>query len=632
MDSRNINKTTAQVYPQTKSGNGTGNGVVPNGAHPPGEPAEEEWQTRSKGQIIVVMISVMLGILLAALDQTIVGPALPKIIGDLNGFDQYSWVVTVYLLTSTISVPIIGKLSDMYGRKWFYMAGIVIFLLGSALSGLSANMTELIIYRGIQGLGAGILFACAFTIIADLIPPADRGKWQGLFGAVFGLSSVIGPTLGGFITDNFSWHWVFYVNVPIGLVALAVLYFTFPHEPKHNVHKSVDWAGATLLTLTLVPVLVALSLGGTPDWDWGSAKVIGMFVAGAVFLAAFLYTESRVKEPIISLDLFKNSIFTSANIALFLTGVGLFGAVLYIPLFIQAIQGDSATSSGNAVTPMTLAIVVSSIVVDQLVSRTGKYKIITIIGMGTMVVGMFLLYTMSADTPRFTTILYMIIMGLGLGIPFSILTLAVQNSVAFKNVGAATSATQFFRSMGGTVGVAILGTVVNNQFHSRFGPELQKAVDTLGPQASANIPVAQLTAALSNINPQALVSVQGADQLRSQIAHFIPAGAPANSVDVLMDVITKALKPALFSGIQEAFLIGSILLAMGFVAALFLKEIPLRKGASRGGSAMSEGGPVTTSEELTEIGDELAQSGLPGATTLAEDEEPRPQFSQARTE
>ena len=201
--------------------------------------------------------------ILAALDQTIVGPALPKIIGDLNGFEQYSWVITVYLLTSTISVPIIGKLSDMYGRKWFYMAGIVIFLLGSALSGLSANMTELIIYRGIQGLGAGILFACAFTIIADLIPPAERGKWQGLFGAVFGLSSVIGPTLGGFLTDNLSWHWVFYVNVPIGIVALAVLYFTFPPEHKHHVQKIIDWWGASLLVLSLVPLLLALSLGGT---------------------------------------------------------------------------------------------------------------------------------------------------------------------------------------------------------------------------------------------------------------------------------------------------------------------------------------------------------------------------------
>jgi EmrB/QacA subfamily drug resistance transporter len=626
MERRTINKTTAPVYPQTKSGNGTGNELVPNRAHPPGDPAEEEWPHRPRGQVIAVMASVMLGILLAALDQTIVGPALPKIIGDLKGFDQYSWVVTVYLLTSTISVPIIGKLSDMYGRKWFYMAGIVIFLIGSALSGLSANMTELIAFRGIQGLGAGILFACAFTIIADLIPPADRGKWQGLFGAVFGLSSVIGPTLGGFITDNYSWHWVFYVNVPIGIVALAVLFFTFPPEHKHNVHKVVDWMGASLLTLTLVPTLVALSLGGTRDWEWNSGRVIGMFVAGAVFLAAFLYTESRVKEPIISLALFKNSIFTSSNIALFLTGVGLFGAVLYIPLFIQAIQGDSATSSGNAVTPMTMAIVVSSIIFGQIVSRTGRYRIIVIGGMAAMVVGVFLLYTMTADTPRTTTILYMVIMGLGLGAPFSILTLAVQNSVPFKNVGAATSTTQFFRSMGGTVGVSILGTVVNNQFHSRFGPELQKAVNELGPQVSSRIPVDQLAAAMSNINPQALVSAAGADQLRTQITAFLPAGSPPNSVDLLMGVITKALKPALFSGIQEAFLIGAILLAMGFVAALFLKEIPLRKGAGRGRSPVAEGGNATVSEELVEVGSEMAQSGLPGATMLAEDEEPQPQF------
>ena len=626
MESRTNNRPVAPTYPAVKNGtgNGTGNGVVPPGALPAVEP-EEEWQVRPKGQIIAVMASVMLGILLAALDQTIVGPALPKIIGDLNGFEQYSWVITVYLLTSTISVPIIGKLSDMYGRKWFYMAGIVIFLLGSALSGLSANMTELIIYRGIQGLGAGILFACAFTIIADLIPPAERGKWQGLFGAVFGLSSVIGPTLGGFLTDNLSWHWVFYVNVPIGIVALAVLYFTFPPEHKHHVQKIIDWWGASLLVLSLVPLLLALSLGGTRDWDWGSPKVIGMFIAAVVFLGAFLYVESRVKEPIISLDLFKNRIFTSSTVALFLTGVGLFGAVLYIPLYIQAIQGDTATSSGNAVTPMTLAIVVSSIIGGQIVSRTGKYRVLSIVGMGTMVVGMFLLYTMNVDTPRFTTILYMVIMGLGLGIPFSILTLAVQNSVSFKQVGAATSATQFFRSMGGTVGVAILGTVVNNQFHSQFPGELQKAVNDLGPQVSANIPVAQLASALSNINPQSLVSTQGADALRAQLSAFMPAGAPANAVDTLMQVINKALKPALFSGIQEAFLIGAVMLFLGFVAAWFLKEIPLRKGTGRG-SAMAEGAPAPVSEELVEAGEEMAVSGLPGATVLAEDEEPQPQL------
>lgn len=626
MESRTTNRPIAPTYPAVKNGtgNGMGNGVVPPGALPTVEP-EEEWQVRPKGQIIAVMASVMLGILLAALDQTIVGPALPKIIGDLNGFDQYSWVITVYLLTSTISVPIVGKLSDMYGRKWFYMAGIVIFLIGSALSGLSANMTELIAYRGIQGLGAGILFACAFTIIADLIPPAERGRWQGLFGAVFGLSSVVGPTLGGFLTDNLSWHWVFYVNIPIGLVAIAVLYFTFPAEHRHHVQKIIDWWGASLLVLSLVPLLLALSLGGTPDWDWGSAKVIGMFVAAVVFLAAFLYVESRVKEPIISLDLFKNRIFTSSTVALFLTGVGLFGAVLYIPLYIQAIKGDTATSSGNAVTPMTLAIVVSSIIGGQIVSRTGKYRILSILGMGTMVVGMFLLYTMSVDTPRFTTILYMIIMGLGLGIPFSILTLAVQNSVPFRQVGAATSATQFFRSMGGTVGVAILGTVVNNQFHSQFPNELQKAVNDLGPQVSANIPVAQLASALSNINPQSLVSSAGADQLRAQLVKFMPSGAPANAVDTLMQVINKALKPALFSGIQEAFLIGAIMLFLGFVAAFFLKEIPLRKSTGRG-SAMAEGAPPTVSEELTEAGEEMAISGLPGATVLAEEEEPQPQL------
>lgn len=584
----------------------------------------------SRRQTLLIMLSVMLGILLAALDQTVVGPAMPKIIGDLNGFEHYSWVFTIYLLTSTISVPIFGKLSDMYGRKWFYIGGVVVFLLGSILSGLSGDIFQLIAWRGLQGLGAGIITANAFAIIADVIPPAERGKWQGAFGAIFGLSSVVGPTIGGFLTDNLNWRWVFYVNLPVGIIALAVLITTFPNMSRHTAKKIIDWWGAGALILGLTPLLLALSFGGTQtkldiggnvitDWSWGSPAIISMFVFAAVFIAAFIFIESRVKEPILPLDLFKNRIFTVSMITVFLTGVGLFGAILYIPLFVQAIQGDSATSSGNTITPMTIAIVISSVVTGQLISRTGKYRIVGIAGMALVTIGMFLLYTMNMGTDRLITVSYMLVMGFGLGVAFPLYTLVVQNAFPIQRVGVVTAAVQFFRNMGSTVGVAVLGTIVNNQFHDRFPSELQKAVTNLGPQAASRIPVDKLAQGLSNINPQSLVSAEGVNQLRAQLGTFMPEGTPSTAVDSLLKVIQDALKPALFSGIQEAFLIATFLLGAGLVTTIFLKEIPLRKSNRGGGMAsMGEGGAEAIAEES---GREMAASGMPG-TQLGRDEEP----------
>ncbi len=587
-------------------------------------------------QLATIMISVLLGILLSALDQTIVGPAMPRIIGDLNGFEAYSWVFTVYLLTSTITVPIFGKLSDMYGRKWFYIGGILIFLLGSVLSGLSTDMAQLITFRGIQGLGAGIMMANAFAIIADLIPPAERGKWQGAFGAVFGLSSVIGPTIGGFLTDNLNWRWVFYVNMPVGAIAITALLVLFPSDRKtHHARRSIDWLGAGTLVAGLTPLLLALSLAGTAtkvdlpgvglitNWGWSSPGIITLLALSAVFLAAFVYVQGRAKEPIIPLDLFKHNIFTVSVITVFLTGVGMFGAILYIPLFIQAIQGDSATNSGNSVTPMTLAIVLSSIVTGQIISRTGRYRIIGVLGMAMVTGGAVLLYTMNMDTPRVVTIVYMILMGLGLGIAFPLYTLVVQNAFPIQRVGVVTAAVTFFRSIGGTVGVAVLGSVVNNQFHSTFPAEFtakyNQFVEQNVPAAvRGNVPGAEtFLNGLSNLNPQILTSVEGMAQMKAQL---IQHGAPAAFVDQLMTVITTAMKPALFAGIHESFLIASIMLGLGLVGTAFLKEIPLRKSnAGRSMAAIAEGGAEEVAEES---GKQMAASGMPGGTMVPRGDAP----------
>ncbi|MDQ3929549.1 MAG: MFS transporter, partial [Chloroflexota bacterium] len=512
------------------------------------------------------------------------------------------------------------------------------------------DMAQLITFRGIQGLGAGIMMANAFAIIADLIPPAERGKWQGMFGAVFGLSSVIGPTIGGFLTDNLNWRWVFYVNVPVGAIALTSLILLFPDDRKrHHERRSIDWLGAGTLVAGLTPLLLALSLAGTAtkvdlpgfglitDWRWDSPGIIGLLALSVAFLAAFVFVQSRAKEPIIPLDLFKHNIFSVSVITVFLTGVGMFGAILYIPLFIQAIQGDTATNSGNSVTPMTLAIVLSSIVTGQIISRTGKYRVIGVVGMAMVTGGAILLYTMNMDTPRLVTIVYMVFMGLGLGIAFPLYTLVVQNAFPIQRVGVVTAAVTFFRSIGGTVGVAVLGSVVNNQFHSKFPAEfttrynewragMTAALQNGGggiPSGSGGPPAGGIPGpeafltGLSNLNPQILTSAEGMAQMKSQM---VAQGVPGAIADQLMGVITSAMKPALFAGIQESFLIASIMLGLGLVATIFLKEIPLRRSnAARSMAAVAEGGAEAVAEEA---GKEMAASGMPGGTMVPRGDTP----------
>ncbi|MDP9272811.1 MAG: MFS transporter [Chloroflexota bacterium] len=409
---------------------------------------------------IEILIAVLLGLFLSALDQTIVGPILPRIVSELNGVDYYTWVVTAYLLTSTVTVPIYGKLSDLFGRRPMLMIGIGLFLFGSVLSGLSQTMWQLIAFRAIQGLGAGALFPISLAVIGDLFTPRERGKYQGLFGAVFGIAFLVGPGLGGTITDNFSWHWVFYVNLPIGLIALAVIWRLLPTVRRPDATRNIDYAGVATFAAAIVPILVGLT--NAENGDWGSIGVWGLLLLGAAFLALFVWVESRAKEPMIPLHLFRIRTFAISMIAVFTAMFGFFGAVVFLPLWYQVVQGASATESGYKLLPFLFGLILSSVVSGQLVSRTGHYKWLAAGALALATLGVALMTNLRADTPDMTLWLWMFIAGVGIGPSMAVFTIIVQNAVPFAELGAATSDLTLFRQIGGTVGLTLAFTLFRN--------------------------------------------------------------------------------------------------------------------------------------------------------------------------
>jgi EmrB/QacA subfamily drug resistance transporter len=527
-------------------------------------------------QLIGTIVGLQLTLLLAALDQTIVGTAMPRIIAQLNGFERYAWVTTAYLLTSTIAVPIVGKASDTFGRKWFFLGGAVLFVLASALCGAAGDipglpgdgMTQLIVFRGIQGIGAGLILALVFTIVGDIFPPAERGKYQGLFAAVWGLASVFGPTLGGWITDNLSWRWVFYVNLPFGLLAIAVVYFAFPYFKPEGVRRAIDVAGAATLTACLVPLLLALTW--VTEYGWSSPRVVGLLVVAALMLPLFLFAEVRAKEPILPLSLFRDSIVSVSSLALFLTGMAMFGSILFIPLFMQGVIGVSATQSGSLLTPMMLTMMAMSIVSGQLISRLGRYKVFAIIGPALMMVGMYLLGGMGADTSRGVVVRNMIVVGLGLGLVMPIYTLIVQNAVDPRRMGVATAATQFFRSIGGTVGAAVFGSIMLGRYQSNFDRALPPGVP------DQVLPVFRNPLQLTQLLPR----------LQEQFAR-IPNGQQ------VLQTLLNNVRDSLVYAIDGVFLIGAGIVAVAFVANFFLREIPLRKREAPGVPAAAPARPAT---------------------------------------
>ena len=477
--------------------------------------------------------ALMLVMLMASLDSTIVSTALPTIAGDLGGFSRLPWVVTAYLLASTITTPVAGKLGDMYGRKLVLQVALVVFLVGSILCGLSQNMTELIVFRGVQGLGGGALMVSTQAVIGDVVSPRERGRYSGLMGAVFGISTVVGPLLGGLFVDHLSWHWIFYVNVPIGVVAFIVLQLVL-HGRAERVKRSIDYVGMALLAGGLTSIVLYTSLGGD-TYGWWSAPMLVLLVLSIVATAGFILAERRASEPILPLSLFRNRIFTISSVIGFIVGVSLFGSVTYIPLYLQIVKGASPTQSGLEMLPLMGGVLLTSIGSGQLISRFGRYKVFPIVGTALMAVGMLLLSRLTAGTSMVLADLYMFVVGLGLGFVMQVLILAVQNAVEYRDLGVATASATLFRSMGGTIGVPIFGAIFTNQLAGKLA------------------------------------------QLPAGAAAQIPAHLGPGSIAALPDATRTAYIDAYANSLHPVFELAALLALTAFAFTWWLQERPLRQ-------------------------------------------------------
>lgn len=530
--------------------------------------------TREK---LIIMLAVMSGLFLASLDQTIVGTALPRILSEFNALQQLSWVITAYLLTSTIAVPISGKLSDIYGRRRLLLIGITIFVASSALCGLSQNIWQLIVFRALQGIGGGVLFANAFTIIGDLFPSRERGKWQGIIGAVFGLASVVGPLLGGYLTDTHTifgslttnWRWTFYINVPVGLISFGLIARYLPGMVAKE-RQTIDFLGAGLLSASLAALITASTLGGTPDWAWGSWQIITLLGAGVATLVGFIFAERAALHPILPLSFFKNVTFNLISFIAFMFGAAAFTSFIYIPLFAQEVLGYSATNSGIILLPMIAGLTISSIIGGRIVAKAGTYKVILITGMLLGTLGIGLLGGITQTSTYGDLAWRMAIAGFGFGLSMPLLTLIVQNSFAHNELGVASSSVQLFRSVGSTIGIAALGGILNNVLAQKLG-DIHN--DKFVQLASAH-GKGELFAHLDVNSLQRLLSDQAARTTMTML-NALPSAARTAAVDAF-HTFTATLKGALASSIALVFIFSAILFALGLVTAFFVKEVPLR--------------------------------------------------------
>ena len=539
--------------------------------------APQPWgETLSRRRIAAVIVAVMLGMLLSAVDQTVVGTAMPRIIADLNGLSHYAWVATAYLLASTASMPIWGKLSDGFGRKRFFILGMAIFMGGSALCGQANGMTELIAFRALQGLGAGAMMPISQAIIGDIFPPAQRARWSGVLMSVFAVATIIGPLLGGWITDNYSWRWVFYVNLPVGVAALTAAAVALPGHVSLHKHR-IDYSGATLLVAAAVPLLLAFSWAGS-EYAWSSWQIVALFAFSGAMWLTFYLRELRAAEPVINPRLFQNSIFRVSALASMLQSAAMFGAIMFLPLFVQGVQGKSATNSGIILMPMMLGAMVTSIGAGQVLAKTGRYKWLVVGGFACVTLGAFLLSRMGVTTSSAKLAVNMVVMGLGLGISMSSFTVIVQNQYPSHRLGEVTGGLQFFRSIGGTVGMAIFGTILNNQFRTAMLQNLPAPLQKLTHGKGA---------ALLD-NPQVLLSESARTKIQAAFARFGPQS------EKLFAQFMDAVRHSLQMAISDIFVLATIVGVAGLIVVLFLREDPLRRTHAMdpgSGELESEAGP-----------------------------------------
>jgi EmrB/QacA subfamily drug resistance transporter len=526
--------------------------------------------TREK---LIIMLAVMSGLFLAALDQTIIGTALPKILTEFNALQELSWVVTAYMLTQTIAVPIAGKLSDIYGRRKLLIAGIILFVGASMLCGLSQNIWQLIACRALQGLGGGVLFSSAFTIIGDLFTPRERGKWQGIFGAVFGLASVVGPLLGGFLTDNVSWRWTFYINVPVSLVALFLIIRYLP-TIIHDAKEKIDYIGSILLSAALAALILGCSLGGGNGWAWDSLQTISLFVAAIILSVCFLLVESKTENPILPLILFKNVTFNITSLVIFLFGIAFFGTIVYVPLFAQDVLKFSATNSGVITLPMIIGLTIASVISGRIVAKTGKYKVPYVLGLILAAIGILLLSFLGTNSTYFDLAWRMFVAGAGIGVGMPLFTLVVQNVFEQRLLGVATSSVQLFRSIGGTVGTALLGGVLNNVLTSKLGDLQNDQFVQLARQSGNGDQFQKI-----DVNTvQAVLSTQGQQAITGSLAK-LPAQFQTAAAHAFQ-AFTETLRSALSYSITRIFLVAAGLTVVAIIISLFLKEVPLKHHAA----------------------------------------------------